>query len=149
MTMQFWGASMFMVPQVLSVNPGTTNESRSWPASTVYAGVSFNSNGMEYTNAINGGNVWDVVRGTWLTWGNSSDVWVQRVLSVGTLTGSDPGSGRLQLNTTRTFSVMDTTTVGGEVTATVTFNFYDAATDGNLLGSSGSIVLAANREADV
>lgn len=101
--------------------------------STVYAVLEINSNGLEYSNATATSTVANSSRGNWLDGGLNSEVWVQRVIGSGSLNYSDPGSGRLQLNTTRRFGVQRS--AQGTTTAGVTFNYYDAASGGNLLDS--------------
>jgi len=79
-------------------------------------------------------------RGTWLDGGSSSEVWVQRVITSGTLNHADPGSGRLQLSSSRQFGVTRSTT--GTSTVDLTYNFYDAASGGNLLDSVSILMIA-------
>lgn len=100
---------------------------------TAYAGVQYNSSGVEYRNANGGSTSFTTSRGNWLAAGAAADVWVQRVVNSGSLNWTDSGSGRLQLNTTRQFGVSQSST--GVATANVTFNFYDAASGGTLLDS--------------
>ncbi len=100
---------------------------------TVYAGVEFNTSGDEFANAGPGSTSFTKSRGKWLNSGSSSNVWVERVLNSGTFNWEDPGSGRQQLSTSRKFGV--SRSGNGLTTTSVTFNFYDASSGGNLLNS--------------
>lgn len=125
----------------LAVSPSPDNITRTIVVSgTAYAILEFNTSGAEFANASGGSTAMTHPRGSWLVAGTSAEVWVERVLDSGTLNYADPGAGRLQLNTTRTYGISRTIT--GIRTTTVTFNFYDAASGGNLLGSA-TIVFTA------
>ena len=71
-----------------------------------------------------------VSRGNWLTSGDASAVWIQRVIDTGTL-DTDAGSARLNLGTDREFGVHAPNENNHYMT--ITFNFYDAASGGSLL----------------
>lgn len=101
---------------------------------TCYAGIRYDSDGDEYESPITGAIGINVNRGTWLTSGLTSEVWMQRTINSGSLY-VDAGSGRLAMTTSRTFQVRDTSTTGGPVTCNLTIDFYDAASGGNLLDS--------------
>lgn len=113
------------------ISPETGGVSKTRFNNDCYAGVRFNASGNEDT--LGPTNGWVNDRGTWLDSGDVAEVWVQRVVNSGSLNNDDPGTGRLQLNTTREFSVVRTFV--GTQSANVTFNFYDAASGGNLLDS--------------
>ena len=120
-----------------AVSPNTANIDLFNEAATAYAGVEFNTSGVEYRNANGGSTSFTYSRGNWLDVGSSSNVWVERTINSSTggggLNWQDAGSGRLQLSTTRQFGV--TRIAIGTYTANVTFDFYDAASGGNLLDS--------------
>jgi len=97
-----------------------------------YAGVQFNSSGVEY--ACTPAGAFTTSRGNWLDFGLSSEVWVSRVVTGDSLNWQDPGAGRWQLNTTRQFGL--SRSLNGFRTTTVTFSFWDAASGGNLLDVS-------------
>ena len=105
-----------------------------------YAGVQYNSSGTEWGSNSGGG--FTVGRGPWLESGAAGDYWVERTVNSGTLDDQDAGTGRLQLNTTRSFSIVRTANRGVD-TANVTFDFYDAASGGSLLAS---VTLTFNAE---
>lgn len=126
----------------ISVSPNTNGVTTDSSDNPVHAGIDYRTNGTEWSSTAAGS--YTVPRGNWLDTGLSSEAWVQRVISVGSL-DIDPGAGRLQLNTARLFEVQDPSLAGGPVTCTLTFNFYDHATLGSLIGTTGSIVLSANR----
>jgi len=128
------------------VSPLQAGVTRSATLATVVAGIRYSNTGEEFENAAGGSASYSVSRGMWLDSGTADSVWVERVISSGSLNNSDPGAGRLQLNAIRTYAVQDTTTVGGAVTCSLTFNFYNAASGGSLIGSTGLITLSANRE---
>ena len=122
------------------VSPATTGDYNSASSGTVYAGVSFNSDSVEYEyNAVGG----QYSLGNWLDSGLNSEVWVERVITSGSFNSIDAGAGRLQLSTTRSFRL--SRSASGSKTCQVTFNFYDAASGGNLLFTTGSILYEAER----
>lgn len=78
---------------------------------------------------------------TWLDAGSSSAVWVARTVTLGTLT-TDAGTGRLQCNVDREFGVTDPPGAASKQ-ANITLKFYDAASGGNLLFTTGDNFLIA------
>ncbi len=96
-----------------------------------HAGVRYKSDGFEEAKNSIGGWLPTNNRGLWLDVGESGNVWVERTINSGSLTNEDPGAGRHNLGTTRTFSQYR---VGlGTDTANVTFDFWSAASGGVLL----------------
>jgi len=128
MNMGFFGVADLIV----SANTANVSTGATFP-DDAFAGVQYNTTGGEWSST--GGGTFSVGRGQWLDLGVSSAVWVERTINSGSLNWLDPGAGRKQLSTTRSFGVTDTSTGGGPVTANVTFDFYDAASGGNLLDS--------------
>lgn len=109
---------------------------------TSYARLRLNSNGNEETNSdASNATINSTVRGAWLDTGTASDVWVERTV-VGTLDLDDPGAGRLNLGTSRTYGITYTAPPIGSDAATVTFDFYDAATGGTLLQTNTITITA-------
>ena len=134
----------------LAVDASTLPVNQSRAEGTCYAGVEFNTSGIEYRNASGDSQSFTSSRGTWLTAGASSGVWIERTVvgSDGTgLDWTDAGTGRLNLGTSRSFGCQ---TNAGPPYSTdidyvdITFDFYDAASGGNLLDSV-SIRLNAQR----
>ena len=118
----------------LSVSPNSGAIYQFGVTGTVYAGVQFNTSGFEFRNAGASSQAFTTSRGKWLDGGASSAVWIERTINgVGSLNWTDAGTGRLQLSTTREFGVLQTT--DGQNVVNVTFDFYDAASGGSLLGS--------------
>ena len=101
-----------------------------------YAGVQFQTSGLEkeYTNT--GGLGPGGGDGIWLDSGLSSDVWVERIVTAGSWNDIDPGAGRHNLATTRSFRILRTPV--GIRTVTGFFKFWDAASGGNLLQQTAS-----------
>ncbi|MHC4157202.1 MAG: hypothetical protein ACYST6_20130 [Planctomycetota bacterium] len=122
----------------LTVSPSSTDITKQTYWETCYAYIEYRSTGVEYENSADNSATTDGSRGNWLDAGASSEVWVQRVINSGSL-GVDAGSGRLQLSTSRTFGV---SAYGTTATCDLTFNFYDAASGGNLIGSAGVVLTA-------
>ena len=89
-----------------------------------YSGVQFSSDGNIYAYQTEGG-VTSI--GTWLVSGTNSDYYLVTTIDSGALT-NDAGRGPLQLNTTRTYNCIDTTTNGAAVEAIVTFTIEDVGT---------------------
>ena len=119
-----------------TVSVTSTLVSRQKATVAAYANIEFNADGTENVNALAGTDTFSLNVGTWLTSGNASDVWVERTVNSGTLDAHDPGTGRKNLGTTQQYGIVDTTLNNGADTAGVTFNFYDAASGGNLLESA-------------
>lgn len=117
-------------PSGPEVSMNATNCSRVRFNADCYSGVRFAIDGDEDKKGPTNG--WaDANRGQWLDQGASSEVWVQRTINTGSLNDEDAGSGRLQLDQARAFSIIK---VGvGTVTCNLTFDMYDAASGGNLL----------------
>lgn len=118
----------------LTVSPqanGDTNTN----AGTCYVGVQFNSNGTEYERNASSG-AYNVSQGAWLDAGTAAEVWVAftRTGGVASFVGMTNGT-RYNLGTTRSFGITDG---GGSSTITGYFTFYDAASGGNVLATTGS-----------
>ncbi len=129
-------------PEVSATANGQVN---SLLSQTCYAGVQFNTSGEEFEVVASNGN-YSQSQGDWLTSGSSSDVWVERSITSGTWNSSDPGAGRLQLSTSRSFRVIRSTT--GIQSVTGSFDFWDAASGGNNLQSTSSATYSAENEFD-
>ena len=128
-------------PSVDALTSGNTTSTSDNPC---ISGVEYRSNGNE--RGSTGAGVYSTVRGAWLTSGTGAEVWLERTLNTGTLNNSDPGAGRLQMNSSRIYAVEDTSIPGGPVTCNVTFDFYDAVSGGNLLDTV-TFTLSAERGA--
>lgn len=98
-----------------------------------WAAVEFRSTGVEYENVNATNTTQTLSRGTWLDTGLNSEVWIQDASSVGDAWNVTPGTTRLVLSTTRIWKMRAST--GGLVTRTALFNFYNAASGGDLIGS--------------
>ena len=109
-------------------------------SSPCYARVKCDNDGDWYES--NNAGSYSAAEGTWLTSGLNSEVWIERTIDSGTLT-TDAGSGRLACSVDRVFDVQRSTF--GAKTCTLTFEFWDAASGGNSLGTK-QIVLTANWE---
>ena len=106
-----------------------------------WAGVRFNALGTELSNTP--ANSFTVSRGDWLDRGDSTGVWIERTINSGPgFNITDPGAGRHQLSTNREFNQQQVP-LGTRVT-NVTFDFWDAASGGNLLDSVTYNVTAEN-----
>ena len=142
-----WKDCLSTTPVVSPNSAGVTNDNGG-VGTACYAGIAFQSGAPNREEACTFAGAYSVDRTAWLDSGSASDVWIQRVISSGTLNSNDPGSGRINLGSgSPFFEVVDTSLTGGAVTCTLTFNFYDAASGGSLIGSSGSLTLSANRSA--
>jgi len=137
------GTSWVELYPALAVSLATAGVVRS-TIGDCYAGVQYNSTGLEYESPPGGGTGFSISRGYWLDGGSNSEVWIERIINSGSLY-SDSGSGRLALTSSRAFQVRDTSTSGGPVTCNLTINAYDAASGGNLLDSV-TFTLSANKE---
>lgn len=116
---------------------GITSLFHSTAGGTCYAGWDIRSNGSAYK--VNANGTFSLVTPPWLSAGENSDVWVARTINSGTLSTDEIGSGRAALTSDRMVRIQTT----GFKTTTITLNFYDAASGGNLLASK-QIVLEAD-----
>jgi len=89
-----------------------------------YSGVRFAADGQMYAYQAAGG-VTNI--GSWLVSGTNSDYYLVSTIDSGSL-DTDPGRGPLQLNSDRSFNVIDTTIDGLPDEASVTFTIEDVAT---------------------
>jgi len=95
-----------------------------------WAGVRFNADGGEDEKGNT--DAWDDNgRGNWLDLGDAENAWIERTINSGGLNDEDAGSGRLQMNTSRAFSV--TRDTEGIEVCNITFTAWDAASGGNQL----------------
>ena len=118
-----------------------TNAFNSGGFGTIYAGIRIAADGNVY-EATSGG-AFTSNQGAWLSAGAASDVWVQVSVTSGSLNWVNAGSGRLQCNVNRDYGVNRSTS--GTQSATVSFNFYDAASGGNLLATKSLVSISAER----
>lgn len=108
-----------------------------------YANLQYNSSGEEFKNSAGAFDNFSTSRGDWLDSGAAADVWLERTITTGTLF-TDPGTGRLQLSTTRSFRVRDNNPSAASVSCDLEMDMWDAASGGNNLENIPSIVLTAN-----
>ena len=102
---------------------------------TIYVGVKFATDGEEYERTPIGG--YGTTVGTWLDAGTSSEVWVEYIKNSGTsFVGKTPGT-RYQLSSDQQFYLTATSLISYR-TINCYFKFWDAATGGNLLDTTGS-----------
>lgn len=117
-----------------TVSLNTNNVTRSSTILTTYAVLQYNSNKTEYENSGVGNNT-NTSRGLWADSGDAAGAWLARTINSGSLF-SDPGSGRLNMGTTRTFRVRDTDQgSGGAQSCNLTIVMWDAASGGSQLDS--------------
>jgi|SRR5210317_665698 len=112
---------------------GDTNYEWYLDQSYCYAGAQFRASGAEYECDSTGS--WISYVGDWLTSGSSSNVWVAFTRTAG-ITAWDSGQTngtRYQLNVDRNFYVLDSPPGLNSRAIEGYFQFYDAATNGNLL----------------
>lgn len=114
-----------------------TNNTQSTSFGTCYARLKLDNDGGVYLS--NSFGTYGTSLGDWLVSGLNSEVWVQRSISSGTLDTDSIGAGRVVLSTDR---VVGVETSSGTKACTLTLQFYDAASGGNLLGSK-EITLSA------
>lgn len=123
----------------------TLINSKTATAVDAYANMELNTDGTLNHNNIASNDNFITFNENWLEGGNSSNVWVERdnlAGTPGTLNGYDPGAGRLQLNTTRQYGVVETTTTETH-TCTFDLTFYDAASGGAILAGPFNYQLTA------
>lgn len=133
-----------VIKKGIRVSLNADDVTRDTASNPTYAGVQYNSSGSEFANNVDGSSSYTVSRGAWLDAGLNSEVWLERVINSGSLNSNDPGAGRMQMTSTIFLEVADSTIPGGPVECNVTINAYDAATDGQLLGTA-TYTLSATR----
>jgi hypothetical protein len=128
------------------LSPSTANiQKTAFNTSPAYAAIEFAIDGIERENSSATSRATNQSRGNWLDAGSSSDVWVMRIVTGGSLNDTDPGLGRLRLDANRTYGVKETSASGTSF-ANVTFNFYDAESGGNLIASTAISLTAITTE---
>lgn len=124
----------------ITVSLSSANVFRNGDVVTVYANLQYNLSGVEYENTGTGNN-FSSSRGNWLDSGNSEDAWLERTINSGSLY-TDPGGGRLQLDTTRSFRVRDTNPAAGGVSCDLDIDVYNQPSGGSP-EDSANVVLTA------
>ena len=125
-----------------TVSLNTADVLKSSIIGTVYANLQYNTSGVEYSNSGRTDN-FSTSRGNWLDTGLASGAWLERTINSGSLL-TDPGGGRLQMSTTRTFKVRDTDSGSGIAECDMDIEMWDAASGGNSLDSVVGLVLQAD-----
>ncbi len=127
------------------VSPSNANVVGAKAGATAYAGVQFNSDGIEYKTPTNGDSAYNTSLGAWLDRGLNSAVWVQWTRTGGTeadWNSQDSGDGRNQLSTSAQWRIL-ISGAGPNNTIIGYFEFWDAASDGNLLHTTDSRTFTA------
>lgn len=136
---KFWdGAAWIDLNSQLSVSPVANGRVNARVNATCFSGVTWNLNGIEYEITATGGVD---AQGDWLDSGLNSEVWVQRFVTAGSWNSIDPGTGRFQLSTTRSWRVVRVS--NGIQSVTGHFEMWDAASGGNMLAQTSSAVWSA------
>lgn len=116
---------------------------------TGYAGILYNANGTELSTGDTATlEIYNESRGNWLDVGDASRVWIQWSRSGGTLADwnqTDSGDARLQCSAGN-YSWCIKRSTAGTSTIIGAFNFYDAASGGNLLATTGNITFSVFAE---
>ena len=123
-------------PIIINATGFVVNRQRA--GANCFAQMRIATDGEEHFNAVSGIDDFSGTNEVWLTKGNSSNVWIERVITggtPGTLNHHDPGAGRLQLNVDRDYGIVEVTTLDVH-TVNFDLNFYDAASGGNLLATA-------------
>lgn len=129
----FWAAAGGASP---TVSPSTSNLARSDSVGPVYCCLQYSSDGYErYNNTPTNIEYNNSARGLWLDSGSASAVWLERTINSGTL-HTDPGAGRLNLGSSRSFVVEDTSPLASNKQCNLTMDFWDAASGGTKIGTA-------------
>jgi hypothetical protein len=121
---------------IIEITTTTYSKNSTGPADC-YSNFQLNSDGFIYVNSVAASNNYTSQQELWLESGTADQVWVERsnlTGTPGTLNNADPGTGRLNLGTSRDFGVVEVTTTETH-TCTFDLDFYDAASGGALLYS--------------
>lgn len=115
-----------------------TNVSFSDDISTVYAGVDYKSDGVEYSNNSANNSTCSNSRGNWLDTGSPSAVWGNVQINSGVLWTNELAvyTSRINMATDKMVMVRDTNSGGTQATANLTVRMYNASSGGSLLGSA-------------
>jgi hypothetical protein len=115
---------------------------------TSYCGMRLNNDGTVHGNNASGTASFSspTSEGSWLSSGSASDVWVEYTTVTGTPNWlNEIGAGtRVNLGTSRRMGVSRTTGFGAD-SFVCDFNFYDAASGGNLIGTITAAAIVAAR----
>lgn len=106
-----------------------------------FSGIVLDNAGVAFTKKANNGN--SQITGEWLIAGTPGDFYVQRTVTQGSLT-TDPGSGFLQLNATRTYSIRQIGT--GDRTTIIFLEISDDAGGTNVVASATITMFAQVEE---
>ena len=137
-----WKDTLVSGPTVSPVGNGDTNFRF---GSACYAGVQFNTSGIEYEYTAAGSATSS--QGNWLDSGLSSEVWVEWTRTGGTLgawNSINPGTIRRQLSSTWSYRIIRST--NGTNTIAGYFKMYDAASGGNTLWTGPTATWSAEAE---
>ena len=120
-------------PPLVSAFGGSLNFQQT--GAQCWSGIRFHNTGAETSNNFGGSSDFSAgARGDWLDQGVPGAVWIERTINSGSFNLVDPGAGRLNLSSTREFSM--TRASLGIQSCNVTFDFYDAASGGSLLDTT-------------
>jgi len=128
----------------LNVSPSTSDITGTKAAATAYAGIKIQADGEEFRTPANGDSGYTTTLGLWLDSGAPENVWVQWTRSGGSLgdwNDTDDGDARLQLSADRNWRIARTSS--GTDTIIGTFDFFDAASGGVQIGTSGERTFTA------
>lgn len=115
-----------------------TSVSHTDDINTVYAGVDYKSDGVEYSNASSGTSFCGNSRGAWLDTGSPSAVWGNVQINSGSLWTQELATytSRIVMTTDKLIMCRDTNAASGGQTANVTVRMYNASSGGSLLSSA-------------
>lgn len=131
-----------------TVSASSTGIPRLAMGQTCYSTLRIGTDGDEYQNPNGWTQTATSSRGTWLTSGSSSDVWVEYSVSGDALDTYPPGgTGRKQLNTDRTYGYINTA-VPGTKSGTITFTYWDQETGGSQLDQVNVSMSAQSTEGE-
>lgn len=129
-------AATTLAPCTLAVSASANGDVNTTNPGTCYVGVSFLSNGNERERVADTG-AYTVGSNTWLDCGAANEVWVEFVRTAGSATVWDglADSTRYSLASGQEFGITDQS---GTNDITGYFVFWDAATSGNILQTTGT-----------
>ena len=122
-------------PEVSITGSNPTNSG----SPTIICRLKIDADGSWYISDAAG--AYGAATGVWLTEGVNSEVWVERTIDAGAFNDSDFGASRVVCSTDRVMGVSEADAIDSQ-TGTVTLNFYDAASGGNLLDSAQFVLTA-------
>lgn len=134
------------IPPILILSPAPFGVTGVVLDAPCFAGVQYKPDGSELA-AQDASSSFVISRGNWLNKGDSNSVYIQWTRTGGTLAdwnSTDSGDARVQMNINRQWRIIRS--ILGVDTITGKFDFWNDATGGSLIATTGIITFTAERD---